>query len=484
MFCTTAAKKSKSPVPTLDAVTADRFLTEAIRRWDVAGVTDDNLAKLEKIEVEIADLPGKELARLNTVGDRLYLDFNGAGVGWFKDSTPTDDSEHKRAGDQGERNRVDVLSVVLHETGFVLGMAARKNAVMDDKIGAGVRRVEVHRDHAGKNQDRIFGKVDDNPTLHQNRGAVQTPGDDAAKVVAVLKQSGKGNSGKSDTKAAKVEDNGRPHGPGHALMAVGSPKKSKTAPAAVDSTKVQQFLGEAMNRWRSSGVSETALAALAATTIRVADLPGKLLGWTSETGEITIDSNAAGFGWFVDATPGDDGEYQRGGDQGERDRMDLLTVVMHEAGHFLELGHVRKTVMEDSLKVSERRTNFLRKDAGAVEDRVFGVKVDDNPGVHQNRGGRGAATGTTPRVDDNPGVHQNRGGRGAATGTTPRVDDNPGVHQNRGGRGAATGTTPRVDDNPGVHQNRGGRAAAVDRVFGEAHDMGDDHGRGRGRGGR
>jgi hypothetical protein len=350
-------------------------------------------------------------------------------------------------------------------------------------------------------------KVDDNPTLHQNRGAVQTPGDDAAKVVAVLKQSGKGNSGKSDTKAAKVEDNGRPHGPGHALMAVGSPKKSKTAPAAVDSTKVQQFLGEAMNRWRSSGVSETALAALAATTIRVADLPGKLLGWTSETGEITIDSNAAGFGWFVDATPGDDGEYQRGGDQGERDRMDLLTVVMHEAGHFLELGHVRKTVMEDSLKVSERRTNFLRKDAGAVEDRVFGVKVDDNPGVHQNRGGRGAATGTTPRVDDNPGVHQNRGGRGAATGTTPRVDDNPGVHQNRGGagaatgttprvddnpgvhqnrggRGAATGTTPRVDDNPGVHQNRGGRAAAVDRVFGEAHDMGDDHGRGRGRGGR
>jgi hypothetical protein len=117
--------------------------------------------------------------------------------------------------------------------------------------------------------------------------------------------------------------------------------------------------------------------------------------------------------------------------------------------------------MEDSLKVSERRTNFLRKDAGAVEDRVFGVKVDDNPGVHQNRGGAGAATGTTPRVDDNPGVHQNRGGRGAATGTTPRVDDNP-----------------------GVHQNRGGRAAAVDRVFGEAHDMGDDHGRGRGRGGR
>jgi hypothetical protein len=59
---------------------------------------------------------------------------------------------------------------------------------------------------------------------------------------------------------------------------------------------------------------------------------------------IVIDPTAAGFGWFVDATPFDSSEFSVSAGHGELQasfsspaygRMDLLTVVMHEFGHVL-----------------------------------------------------------------------------------------------------------------------------------------------------
>jgi hypothetical protein len=41
--------------------------------------------------------------------------------------------------------------------------------------------------------------------------------------------------------------------------------------------------------------------------------------------------------WFVDPKPHDDAEFRRPGDQGERGRMDLLSVVALELGHLLGL---------------------------------------------------------------------------------------------------------------------------------------------------
>ena len=54
---------------------------------------------------------------------------------------------------------------------------------------------------------------------------------------------------------------------------------------------------------------------------------------------ITLDDNAAGWGWFVDATPKNDSEFTKAGNQGEKNRMDLLTVVTHEIGHLLGHDH-------------------------------------------------------------------------------------------------------------------------------------------------
>ena len=58
---------------------------------------------------------------------------------------------------------------------------------------------------------------------------------------------------------------------------------------------------------------------------------------------------AAGYGWFVDETPGDDTEYAQGAQAWQlaavagspaAGRLDLLTVLCHELGHMLGLADV------------------------------------------------------------------------------------------------------------------------------------------------
>jgi hypothetical protein len=80
----------------------------------------------------------------------------------------------------------------------------------------------------------------------------------------------------------------------------------------------------------------------AGVSIRIADLPGNLLGKTIGK-TVVIDRDAAGYGWFLDPTPHDDSEFTalaggllaaRPGTAADR-RADLLTAVMHEMGHVL-----------------------------------------------------------------------------------------------------------------------------------------------------
>jgi hypothetical protein len=96
---------------------------------------------------------------------------------------------------------------------------------------------------------------------------------------------------------------------------------------------------------------------------QIADLPGDLLGLAS-TERILIDVDAAGHGWFVDTTPWDNAEFDRiDGTRGliaqpessAANRMDLLTVVMHEFGHVLGYDHEAEGVMDDTLPRGTRR---------------------------------------------------------------------------------------------------------------------------------
>jgi hypothetical protein len=103
----------------------------------------------------------------------------------------------------------------------------------------------------------------------------------------------------------------------------------------------------AVERWRGAGVDDATLdARLANLHFVIADLPGSYLGGASAGGTVVIDVDGAGFGWFIDATPGDDLEFSTWTTASEAHaldgtpaagRADLLTVVMHEIGHLLGL---------------------------------------------------------------------------------------------------------------------------------------------------
>jgi hypothetical protein len=79
---------------------------------------------------------------------------------------------------------------------------------------------------------------------------------------------------------------------------------------------------------------------------------------------VVIDTNAAGCGWFVDQTPGDDDEFRQMNGQlvappatAAASRIDLLSVLMHEFGHVLGLSHDDPhDVMAATLATGVRRT--------------------------------------------------------------------------------------------------------------------------------
>jgi hypothetical protein len=134
----------------------------------------------------------------------------------------------------------------------------------------------------------------------------------------------------------------------------------------------------AIQRWAAAGASEDQIAAMRAVTVSVSEMGGVLLG-ESGAGTIKVDNDAAGRGWFVDATPGDDSEYAGSGTQlratsdygAAGTRIDLLTVVTHELGHQIGLTDItvpgeRDELMYGSIAVGERRLPGADDASGAA----------------------------------------------------------------------------------------------------------------------
>ena len=105
--------------------------------------------------------------------------------------------------------------------------------------------------------------------------------------------------------------------------------------------KLDQALAAALAEWQAAGGDTSGISAT------VGDLGGLTLGATSGRA-ITIDSDAAGWGWGA---------------------MDLGTVVRHEVGHALGLGH-GGGLMDPSLSPGETARRCVRTGSARRRDRA------------------------------------------------------------------------------------------------------------------
>ncbi|MEJ2308986.1 MAG: hypothetical protein P8Z78_06660, partial [Gammaproteobacteria bacterium] len=120
---------------------------------------------------------------------------------------------------------------------------------------------------------------------------------------------------------------------------------------------------------------------LESVSYQVTDLPGDLLAQTTGN-QIMLDMDAAGHGWFVDPTPGDDSEFVNGSALPSDDafgNMDLLSVIGHELGHMLDLSHDSGFAFMDSKLLAGERTLSVEQAMSASTD-----QTGEGKGIAQN----------------------------------------------------------------------------------------------------
>ena len=116
----------------------------------------------------------------------------------------------------------------------------------------------------------------------------------------------------------------------------------KESNASLSAEELRPIVTAATDLLSDSGLGSTKLETLSRVQFVVDDLNGARVGKTLGN-TVIIDNNAAGHGWFVDATPTENEEFDvlgpsglmAAGDSAASGRIDLLTVVLHELQHVL-----------------------------------------------------------------------------------------------------------------------------------------------------
>jgi RHS repeat-associated protein len=120
---------------------------EAIALWQAAGVPAAALANLKNTPIIIRDLPGAYVGR-ESADDVIIIDANAAGYGWYIDPNPADFAGFPASFNRSDVGHVDLLTVVAHELGHVLGIAEldNPNDVMFEYLPVGKRKIPTAAD--------------------------------------------------------------------------------------------------------------------------------------------------------------------------------------------------------------------------------------------------------------------------------------------------------------------------------------------------
>jgi hypothetical protein len=151
----------------LTADMLDPIVQAAIARLDsTLDLSDETVELLGDVNFEVADLYGLTLGW--TDGSTILIDEDAAGHGWFIDDTPLRDSEFVRKGGNGNGKDemiigpstlaygdMDLLTVVTHELGHVLGLD-HGDGWMDADLDTGERIIPESTSTSSEQAAYIF----------------------------------------------------------------------------------------------------------------------------------------------------------------------------------------------------------------------------------------------------------------------------------------------------------------------------------------
>jgi hypothetical protein len=115
------------PGAKLSTAQLSAVVEQAIGIWSATGLTEEQVALLRSTPVLVGDLNAQGYLAMTTP-DRIVIDDDGAGLGWYRGV-----GLGRGSGDRGIGQRYDLLTVVLHEMGHVLG---RDHDAADDLMNA------------------------------------------------------------------------------------------------------------------------------------------------------------------------------------------------------------------------------------------------------------------------------------------------------------------------------------------------------------